>query len=231
MAILISGTSRGIGLSIAKKFLLDGSMVYGLSREPGELYEHPNFIYVPCDFANFSDACKKIREIETNEFTGIIHCAGLNIIKPIDTYHVDEITEMININVLGAVAMVQGARDRLINNKSKVIFISSVWSKKSKKFRAIYSMTKSGLNGLARGLAIEFAEKKISVNVLSPGFVDTQLTRKSLTKTQLNEILNNVPTKDLIQTTEIADSVKLLYSMPYSFTGQNVFVDGGFSVA
>lgn len=97
--------------------------------------------------------------------------------------------------------------------------------------RASYSSSKSGLNGLTRAAALDLAKYKILVNVVSPGFTETQLTKTVLGKKEIKALVGQIPLKRMAQPGEIAECVYLLGSPLNSYiTGQNIVIDGGYSI-
>ena len=101
----------------------------------------------------------------------------------------------------------------------------------SKINRTLYSTMKSGINGLTRSMAVEWASSNILVNSISPGFVETELTKKSLTGQQQDEIKKQIPMKRFAQPEEIAEMVSFLSSNKNTYiTGQNIIIDGGFTI-
>ena len=110
--------------------------------------------------------------------------------------------------------------------------IASIFSVVSKEKRASYSTTKWGLIGFTKAIALDLAPHNILVNAVSPGFVDTQLTRKILGKKGIKDIKANIPQKRLAKIEEIANTLLFLVSDYNTYiTGQNIIIDGGFTSA
>ncbi len=94
----------------------------------------------------------------------------------------------------------------------------------------MYCSTKAGLAGMSRAMATDFAPDGILVNSLSPGFVLTDLTKQSLTQKEIDQLAKQVPCGRMAEPAEIAKVVAFLASPDNTYlTGQNIFVDGGFS--
>ena len=111
----------------------------------------------------------------------------------------------------------------------RIINITSIWSQKSKEHRASYSASKFGLDGITAALSAELSEYGILSNSVSPGFIDTDMTRKILGESGMKDIEKQIPIKRLGNTREIAELVYWLTSESNSYiSGQNVFIDGGF---
>ena len=97
--------------------------------------------------------------------------------------------------------------------------------------RSPYTSTKSGIIGVTKTMAIDLAEHNIVVNCVSPGFVDTELTRKVLGKEQMKIMSEKIPMKRLANTKDITSIILFLCSEFNTYiTGQNITVDGGFTL-
>jgi 3-oxoacyl-[acyl-carrier protein] reductase len=109
--------------------------------------------------------------------------------------------------------------------------IASVWSKISKSGRAAYSANKFALEGMTKSLAAEFGSHNIRINCVSPGFIDTDLTRKNLGEAGIKKILERVPINRLGHPADISEYVYWLCTQNSYITGQNIVIDGGFTCA
>ena len=113
----------------------------------------------------------------------------------------------------------------------KIINIASIFGSVSKSKSASYSSSKSGLIGLTKACALDLAKYNILVNAISPGFVDTILTRKFLGKKIMNKIKKNVPLNKIAKPEEIVPYIVFLSSHHNHYiTGQNCVIDGGFTI-
>jgi 3-oxoacyl-[acyl-carrier protein] reductase len=117
-----------------------------------------------------------------------------------------------------------------LNNKGWILNLGSIWSVISKPMRSLYSTSKSGITGMTRSMAVELASKNILINCISPGFVMTDLTRSSLSSTEIDELSRKIPMGRFAQPAEIARMAIFLTSEENTYlTGQNIVVDGGFT--
>ena len=117
-------------------------------------------------------------------------------------------------------------------SQGKIVNISSIFGVVSKAKRAAYSTTKWGLIGFTKAVALDLAPYNILVNAVSPGFVDTQLTRTILGEKGIKKITETIPQKRLATVEEIAKTVVYLASDHNTYiAGQNIIVDGGFTSA
>jgi NAD(P)-dependent dehydrogenase (short-subunit alcohol dehydrogenase family) len=119
---------------------------------------------------------------------------------------------------------------KCLSELKSFVAIGSLYSELSRKNRSAYSISKHALYGFVKSLAIEGAEKKLTANMVSPGFIDTKLTRKNNSKEKLNKISSMIPLKSLGRSVDIANAVYFLTQEDSSYiTGINLIVDGGFS--
>ena len=235
--VLITGGSKGIGKEIANQFFNCGASVYVTSRSNNRLIKgnhKENFIKnIKIDFSN-----KK----ETNEFIGtiksfkkidiLINNAGINKIDNIDKISELDWDLIQEINLKTPFLMIKNISPIMKKNKyGKIINISSIFSEISKSKRAAYSASKSGLNGLTRASAIQLAKNNILVNAVSPGFVKTSLTKKILSKQEIVKLEKSLPIGRFANTKDIASLVLYLSSKKNTYiTGQNIIIDGGYTI-
>jgi NAD(P)-dependent dehydrogenase (short-subunit alcohol dehydrogenase family) len=232
--ILITGASRGIGKNIAKVFAnKNENFIVGITTKWNASL--PKYVdeWIEADFSNdqsLSSCCDKLTKMES--FDVCINNAGINIIKPIDRVNKGDLSKIQKVNLEAPYwiisSIVPGMRDR---GSGKIINISSIWSCISKENRSLYSTMKTGLVGMTRALAVEVAPDNILVNAVSPGFTVTDLTKKSLSEKQIVELSQSIPLGRLARADEIAKVVWFLASDQNTYlTGQNIVVDGGFTI-
>ena len=165
-------------------------------------------------------------------FDVCVNNAGINIIKPLDQIESEDYNRIQKINLEAPYkiirSLVPGMRTL---GSGKIINVASIWSTISKTYRSLYSTTKAGLVGMTKAMAVEFAKDNILVNAISPGFTMTDLTKKSLSEEQMYELANTVPLGRFAQVDEIAEVILFLASDHNTYlTGQNIVVDGGFTI-
>ncbi|MEJ6524264.1 MAG: SDR family oxidoreductase [Opitutales bacterium] len=231
--VLVTGASRGIGQDIARLFNEQGAFVVGTATKKPK--NDPRYVseWLEVDFsevASLDNFCSVLTEM--NGFDVCINNAGINIIKPLDEVVSEDYQKIQKINLEApykiARATVPGMRNL---GGGKIINIASIWSCISKAHRSLYSTTKAGLIGMTRALAVELASHNILVNAVSPGFTMTDLTKKSLSKDQMNELSQRIPLGRFATVDEIAGVVSFLGSDQNTYlTGQNIVVDGGFTI-
>lgn len=238
--ILITGGSRGLGANFAKKFLsLNASIVFitGTKKQPPEWIKKSIYKkrikYFQLDqysnnfLINFKNFLKDKKKIDI-----LINNAGININNNIDSLDYKILNKILTVNLESAIQIASLVSKIMIKkNSGKIINIGSIWSEISKSKRSVYSASKSGLIGATRGIAIDLAKNNILVNSISPGFVKTELTKKNLSKGEIKKIKKQIPLKRFANVEEITNCVVFLSSNKNTYiNGQNIIVDGGFSI-
>lgn len=232
--VLITGGTRGIGLEIAKAFeklnakvILTGTKDTFTSKEFNYSYEKL-FISEKYDWKNqVSSIIDKY-----NGFDICINNAGINKINRIEDTDYKDLENIIRTNLTAPIYISSLVSKRMIENKKgSIINIGSIFGTVSKMGRSPYTATKSGIIGVTKTMAIDLAEHNILVNCVSPGFVDTELTRKVLGEEQIKIMSEKIPMKRLANTKDITPIILFLCSEFNTYiTGQNITVDGGFTL-
>lgn len=177
---------------------------------------------------------KQVENFETNFIPdNIIFVSAKNNPKDFLSLNDKEIQEIFNINFISFIKILRKLLKKIIKakKKCKIIIITSLYSKFGRSQRALYSISKHALLGLTRNIAVELGPKGITVNAISPGYVNTKMTRKNLTLKQINFLKSKTPLKRIISPRDIALTVKtLLDNETKSITGQEIIIDGGISI-
>ena len=163
----------------------------------------------------------------------IIFVSAINKPKDFLKLHDNEIEEVFNTNFISFIILLKKLLKRIVKakKKCKIILITSLYSRYGRSKRLLYSVSKHALLGLTRNIAVELGAKGITINAVSPGYVDTKMTRKNLNSKQIKFLKSKTPLKKIIQPMDIALVVKALLSdETVSITGQEIIVDGGISV-
>jgi NAD(P)-dependent dehydrogenase (short-subunit alcohol dehydrogenase family) len=209
--VLLTGNTGGIGKHIQDK--LENSKI--------EVVVINSKI---CDLSNI----KAIDDFLKNNkiFDGLIHCAAINPVDNMSEVNFNDLVETFNINTFSFIKMCQ---DIQFTNGSNILAIGSLWATGTKEGRGQYSMTKHALYSAVKTLALEMSNSNIKVNMISPGFVDTEMTRKNNSKEKIKSISDFIPL-GLTDPSEIANMCEYFMTNNESITGQNIIIDGGYSV-
>jgi len=236
---LITGATKGIGKAVASDFIEAGANVLltGTNKDNidqlNDENENLKVKWLVADFSTLKGIELFIYQlVKTNNIDICVNNAGINIIKPFEEYSDNDYQRLLSINLTAPFYIVKQLLPNMKKNgKGKIVNIASIWSQISKSGRALYSTSKTGLAGFTRSIAVEYASSNILVNSVSPGFTLTELTKNSLSKEEIIELSNQIPLKRFANPEEISKTVLFLCSnMNTYITGQNIVVDGGFTL-
>jgi len=192
------------------------------------LQEYGEVISIGRNLENFEEKISTVKE-----FSGIIWAQGLNISDSVQGFDLKSFERVFDANVsyiLKTISII--ARDNRIAYGSQLLMISSIWSSLSKPNKLSYSISKSAIKGLVRDLSIEFGSQGVCVNSLSPGPLDSIMTRNNLSEKELSRIASETPFKRLLSIDEIAHAAStIVRGGLFGVTGQDIIIDGGWSVA
>lgn len=216
--ILIVGGSRGIGKAIINA-LKDTHKIINFSRN--RIEHHVNITHYSLDVLN-----DNLPEIE--ELNGLVYCPGSINLKPIGRLKIDDFREDFEINVIGAVKIIQKYINPLKNNNGSAVFFSSVATKMGMPFHASVSASKSAVEGFVKSLAGEFATK-VRFNCIAPTVTDTLLAEKLLRNDKQRENMKERhPLKKVLKAQEVASLATYLLSDDASAISGQVFpIDAG----
>ncbi|MBF9071368.1 3-oxoacyl-[acyl-carrier-protein] reductase [Streptacidiphilus fuscans] len=226
-SVLVTGGNRGIGLAIARAFAEAGDKV-AVTYRSGEPPE--GLLGVRCDITDGEQVDQAFKEIEAAHGPVEVLVANAGITR--DTLLLrmseDDFTSVLDTNLTGTFRVVKRASKAMLRaRKGRVVLISSVVGLLGSAGQANYAASKAGLVGFARSLARELGSRNITVNVVAPGFVDTDMTAV-LGEERRAEIVSQVPLARYAQPEEIAAAVRFLSSDDAAYiTGAVIPVDGG----
>ena len=225
--VLITGGSKGIGLACAKAFAALGDKVaitYNSSPPP------PEFFGVKCDVTDTAQVDAAFAAVEEHFGTVEVLVSNAGITKDTLLLRMKEadFTEVIDANLTAAFRVVKRATPGMLKARTgRIILMSSVVGLLGSAGQANYAASKAGLVGFARSLARELGSRSITVNVVAPGPVETDMTA-ALTAEQLQTITSSVPLQRMATPEEVAGVVAFLASQPAAYiTGAVIPVDGG----
>ena len=225
--VLITGGSRGIGLACAKRFAELGDRVaitYNSSPPP------PEFFGVKCDVTNSEEVDAAFTAVEEHFGPVEILVSNAGVTKDTLLLRMSEadFTAVIDANLTAAFRVVKRATPKMLKARSgRIILMSSVVGLLGSAGQANYAASKAGLVGFARSLARELGSRSITVNVVAPGPVSTDMTA-ALGEDRLKELTDAVPLNRMASPEEIAGVVAFLAGSDGGYiTGAVIPVDGG----
>lgn len=233
--VFITGSTRGIGLAIAKAFAQLGANIVLNGRKPikeellDEFSDYPGkVIAVSGDVSKAQEANEMVEKaIEALGSVDIlVNNAGITNDKIVLRMTEEDFENVLKVNLTGAFNMTQSVLKPMMKKRQgAIINISSVVGMTGNVGQANYAASKAGLIGFTKSLAREVASRGICANVVAPGFIASDMT-DVLTDKMQEAILNQIPLKRIGQAEEVARLVTFLASQDY-ITGQVVAIDGG----
>lgn len=229
--VFVTGASRGIGHAIARAFQEEGAYVIGTHTGRNKEVTDVCQEWVASDFSDSQSIKNCADYVRSAEPDILVNNAGINKIAPFVEIKPDDFLSIQQVNVFAPFMLCQAAVPAMKKKKEgRIVNISSIWGKISKEHRASYSTSKFALDGLTLALAAEHSVDGIIANSISPGFIDTELTRCVLGEEEMQKLAFSVPARRVGRVEEIARFVLWLSSEENTYiSGQNIAIDGGFS--
>jgi NAD(P)-dependent dehydrogenase (short-subunit alcohol dehydrogenase family) len=237
---VISGGSSGLGLASAHALAQLGAHVFLVARNGHRLEAAARSVkkqggavsWLSADTSS-PDACREVadRASEIGTVKALVNSAGIGTAVPATRETPEEFREVIDVNLNGTYWMCQGIA-RVMTDGGSIVNVSSVLGLVSAGLpQAAYAATKSGLLGLTRDLAVQWAtRRRIRVNAICPGYFESPMLDE-LPEGQLDRILERVPLGRAGRAEEIANAVAFLASDASSYmTGATLVIDGGLTV-
>jgi len=232
---LVTGASRGIGAAIAESLVDAGATVVGTATSEtgaetisGRLGTAGRGMVL--NIADADSVQAAIKDIQANEGspTILVNNAGITRDNLLMRMKAEEWDDVLSTNLSGAFRVSKAClRGMMKARKGRIINIASVIGVMGNAGQANYAAAKAGIIGFSKSLAREIGSRNITVNVVAPGFIDTDMTRV-LPEEQRNEMLAQVPLGRLGEGVDIADAVVFLASGAGAYiTGETLHVNGG----
>jgi len=241
--VLLTGGSRGIGAALVKDLLAEGYRVSTCSRSQTRFIEEvagdpqlcSRFFWQQCDVGDADRIGafveESVRRAGGDRLYALINNAGVAQAGILATFPDVDSERILRVNLLGALQAARAFCRKMLQQQEggRIINISSIIGTRGYNGMAAYSASKAGLDGMTRALARELGRRRITVNSVAPGYVETEMS-SMLTAGQLAQIVHRTPLGRLATERDVAGVVRFLLSDAGEFvTGQTILVDGGVS--
>jgi len=217
--VLITGSSRGIGASIAKRLTNEYEVVLHARSKSDELLKMASELgakFMTFDVADTAAAKEAIEaDMEANGvYYGVILNAGITRDNTFVGLSDEEWFDVIDVNLNGFYNVLRPALMPMIRARkpARIVTLSSVSGVIGNRGQVNYSASKAGIIGASKALAVELASRGITVNCVAPGLIKTDMSEEILNSDFLDEVLKAIPAKRAGEADEVAGLVKFLLS-------------------
>jgi 3-oxoacyl-[acyl-carrier protein] reductase len=237
---IVTGASRGIGRSIAERLALRGARVACVATEAANCAATvaacreagSQSLALGVDVADTEAVARLVDQVQA-ELGGVdilVNNAGLTRDQLLLRMSEEDFDRVVDVNLKGAWNFLRAAARPLMKSRGRVVTISSVVGMIGNPGQANYAASKAGLLGLSRSVAKELASRGVCVNVVAPGFIETDMTG-AMQEQAARELAASIPLKRIGRPEEVARVVEFLVGPGGDYiTGQTVVVDGGLSL-
>jgi 3-hydroxybutyrate dehydrogenase len=251
---LVTGSTSGIGLAIARAMAAQGANVtingFGdkaaIEKERSGIEKDfgVKAVYSPADMTKPAEIADMVKTAEKTfgSLDVLVNNAGIQFVSPIEDFPIDKWDQIIAINLSAAFHAIRAAVPGMKSRKwGRIISTASAHSLVASPFKSAYVTAKHGIAGLTKTVALELATFGVTCNCISPGYVWTPLVEKQIPDTakargiteeqvKRDVILAAQPTKEFVTVEEVASlAVYLCSDMAKSITGANLSIDGGWT--
>ena len=237
---LITGATKGLGRGAAEAIAEAGGNIIAIGRNQSELNSlgkkikklKVKYTSFNCDVNNYN----KIKNFITNlkKLDILVNNAGTNIPENFLNVKKTSLETLLNVNTKAVFNIAQLCANQIIKLKRKqgsIINISSIFGLVAGQKRTVYSMTKFGVEGLTKGMALDLAKYNIRVNSVCPNIVLTPRTKKYFSDKKYNKyVKESTPINKVVTISDVATSITFLASEASSMiTGTSIIIDGGWT--
>ncbi len=241
MNILLTGATSGIGLEILKSLLDDKNKVFAVARDFSKIsnlleLHSDSIVPITFDLKETENIEKIFNEINLvdEKLDALIHCAGIEETIPLTLYSPAKIKNIYEINVFAGIELLRHfTKKKYSNDGASAVFVSSVMGVLGQPGKIGYCSTKAAVLGMVKASALEFAKRKIRVNAVLPGVVNTPMTQNLFTQISAEnaEEIKAMHPLGIGEVSDVVPTIEFLISAKSRWiTGQNFIIDGGYSI-
>ena len=241
MKILLTGATSGIGFETLRELVKANHTIIAIGRDFSKIQDYVNQNLSQIEIFNFD--LSEVNGIEqlfasfvlnNQKFDAMIHCAGVEETIPLTLYSPAKIKQIFDINVFSGIELLRHfTKKKYSNDGASAVFISSVMGVLGQPGKVGYCATKAAVIGMVKSSALEFAKRKIRVNAVLPGVIETPMTQalfSQINEEQIEKITNMHPL-GLGKVDDVVPTILFLISDNTRWiTGQNFIIDGGYSI-
>ena len=240
---LVTGAGKGIGRACAIALAEAGADLIIISRTKKDLDKVSRIIKkfkskcssFVCDVTNYNQVKQIINKQKKIDI--LVNNAGTNIPEHFTKVQKKNMEYIVKLNTIATFHLAQLCTLKMLKTKNRkkiggsIINMSSQLGHVGGSIRSVYSMTKFGLEGLTRGMAIDLAKNNIRVNTVCPTFVETPMVKRFFKNKKFKkEVIKNIPLGRVADVSDVATAVAFLASDSSSMiTGSSILVDGGWT--
>ena len=237
---VVTGATKGIGRSTAIAMHQVGATIIAIGRNTNELNSLKKKLKtrircIECDINDYEKISREINKIKKIDI--LVNNAGTNLPEPFLKVKKSSLETLLDINIKAAFNMAKLCTDKMLKLKSRkkvggsIVHTSSMFGLVAGPDRTVYSMTKFGIEGLTKGMAVDLAKFNIRVNSVCPTFVATPRAKKYLANKKFNKyVLSNIPLGRIATESDVATAITYLSSNASSMiTGSSIIIDGGWT--
>lgn len=241
MNIILTGATSGIGLETLITLLDDKNKVFAVARDFSKIsylleLHSDSIVPITFDLKETEDIEKIFNEINLvdEKLDALIHCAGIEETIPLTLYSPAKIKNIYEINVFAGIELLRHfTKKKYSNDGASAVFVSSVMGVLGQPGKIGYCSTKSAVLGMVKASALEFSKRKIRVNAVLPGVVNTPMTQNlfSQISTENIEEIKAMHPLGIGEASDVVPIIEFLISAKSRWiTGQNFIIDGGYSI-
>ena len=238
--VIVTGGSRGLGLSIVRRLAKSGFRPIAIARQEGKEFAAATqeaetagsapFDFVPFDLTKIEGLHELVRQLRERfgAIYGLVNNAGMSADGVLALTPTAQIEQVVRLNTLSPMVLTKYVvRSMMADGGGRIVNISSIIASTGYSGLSVYAATKASLVGFTRSLAREVGRTGINVNAVAPGFVSTEMTQ-GLTTEQRQKIERRSALKRLVEADDVADAVQFLLSdQSKNITGTVLTVDAG----